>query len=295
MTPLFAIPVHDIDAGGLARSFDLPLVWLEQALVETGLAASEPGHADLRLSKTGNDIIVRGKVRVTISEPCARCLRPATFPLDGELSLLLRPARSDASHGAAPAKHAHHATPAAKDAGRHSAAKGGTRTNGATRRPRDDEDEYEFSSDEADLDTYDGELVVLDGFLREALLLEAPSFPLCSEDCPGIRPAPKPAPAREEPIDPRLSPLRELKTKLKLAPGPDATSTLTMAPGASDEGPSPLEGEPGAPRPATRAARPEHSPRPKIHAHRTAGARGGKNGAKKSKPKVKVSPQNKAK
>ena len=86
----------------------------------------------------------------------------------------------------------------------------------AARKAKDPE--YEFAPEEAEHDTYDGETVVLDDFIREALLLELPNFPLCSEACPGIRPA-EPAPGVEpsapgERVDPRLAPLGALKATL---------------------------------------------------------------------------------
>lgn len=262
MHPIFAVSVHDIDAGGLARSFELPLSWLEHTLGDTDVSPTGPGHADVRLSRTGHDVIVRGNVKATLAQPCARCLGPTTTDVEGELSLLLRPARGEP---AAPGhRHAPHGAAAKEAAKRGGGGKDAARGNGAPRR-RDDE-EYEFSSEEADHDVYDGETVVLDEFLREALLLEVPSFPLCSEDCPGIRPTSRAAPQREEPIDPRLSPLRALKTRLMFASEPEAAQP-----------PSPP------------------APRPKIQAHRTAGSIGAKGGSKKSKSKARSSPKKSAK
>jgi uncharacterized protein len=67
------------------------------------------------------------------------------------------------------------------------------------------------------VDTYEGEEVVLDRFVREAILLESPIFPLCSEACEGIRPASDSAPVSEGAVtDPRLLPLLELAKRRKL-------------------------------------------------------------------------------
>ncbi len=76
---------------------------------------------------------------------------------------------------------------------------------------------HRFAADEAELDTYVGDEIVLDGFIREAILLELPIFPLCSETCPGIgAPASENAESTsaEESIDPRLAPLMELKKRV---------------------------------------------------------------------------------
>ena len=59
--------------------------------------------------------------------------------------------------------------------------------------------------------------MVLDRFVREAILLESPIFPLCSEACEGIRPASDSATDSEGAVtDPRLLPLLELAKRRKL-------------------------------------------------------------------------------
>lgn len=200
---LLSISAHDIDASGLAVQAELPLVWLKEELADADLEGAVPGRVDVRLSRSGNDVVVRGKVTADLRTPCARCLAPARVAIDTDLSLLLQPRPT----GAAAHPHAHpkqHANGAA---------------NGA-KKPRDEkEDEYEFTSEEADVDVFDGETVVLDPFVREAILLEVPNFPLCSEDCPGIRPAAPAEPPEEAAprVDPRLAPLGALRDKLQAA------------------------------------------------------------------------------
>lgn len=287
MRPLFTVPVHEIDAAGVAKSFELPLAWLSQVLDDTDVSAVEAGQADVRLSKTGHDIIVRGKARATFSVPCARCLNPVTYPIAADLSLLLVPAKPEHAARAAAAK----AAAAAKgDAPKGEVIKGvavkgvasktDVKPNGSSGnkkgKPREDE-EYEFSSEEADVDHYDGETVVLDELLREALLLETPSFPLCSEDCPGIRPSAKSAPERIEPVlDPRLSPLRALKTKLMLAASKDAPA---------GEGAPPDGSNASSKAPAERPVPPGKTARPKIQSHRTKDSIGASGASKKAKAK----------
>ncbi len=334
MHPQFTVPAHDIDAAGLSKSFELPVAWLALALGDTDVEGTGPGKADVRLSKSAQDVIVHGTVTAPLKMPCARCLKDVIIPVDTEISLLLRPlkgehgthARTHGAHGhsshghsshgphvekdAATAKSAKDAAAARKDAAKEAAAakdatvtdpaakdaadgistpaakpakpaKNAAKANGAAKKHRDqEEEEYEFSSEEADTDIYDGETVVLDDFLREALLLEVPSFPLCSEDCPGIRPSAKAAPERSEAgLDPRLSPLRALKTKLMLA----ATSkdAAGAAPGDPEGGSNEAPGNAERPAPAAKPAR------PKIHSHRTQGA--------VAKAKAKHSPKKKAK
>jgi uncharacterized protein len=198
--PLVTIPAHDIDTAGLALDAELPTAWLEAELAEAELTAPAPGRVTGRLSRSGDSVVVRGKVKAELTTPCARCLAPAAIHVDTEIALFLKPSPTARRPGAPG----------------HAEAKGsanGKKKSGA------DEDEYEFSSDEADEDVYDGETVVLDPFLREAILLEIPNFPLCSDACPGIRPAaaepPAEASAEDKPADPRLAPLGALRAKLE--------------------------------------------------------------------------------
>ncbi len=199
--PLFAVSAHDIDAAGLALDAEIPVVWLAEELSGADLSAAAPGRLSARLSRSGHDIVVRGRVKAELTTPCARCLEPSAVPVDTEISLLLRPGPA-ASSGPG-----HRAAPGARSAG-----------NGKAKPAPKDEEEYEFSSGEADEDTYDGETVVLDPFVREAILLEVPNFPLCSEGCPGIRPAAAAAPPEPAPrVDPRLAPLGAHREKLEPA------------------------------------------------------------------------------
>jgi uncharacterized protein len=192
---LIAIPAHDIsDAAGISVDRDLPPSWLDAELADASVHAREPGQVTARLSRTGKEIVVCGKVTASLDLPCARCLDPARYDVEGELALLLVPAPS------APAKpHAAHAA---------------HKANGKAVIHAEPE-EVELTAADTERDTFDGETVVLDPFVREAILLELPNFPLCSEACPGIRPAPAAAPSPEaERVDPRLAPLGALRARL---------------------------------------------------------------------------------
>ncbi|MDC3957132.1 YceD family protein [Polyangium jinanense] len=207
--PLFAIPAGDIDAAGRSIAADLPVAWLDEQLSDCDMRGAEPGHVSGRISRSGSDIVVRGRVHTVLQAPCARCLEPTKLDVEAEMSLLLKPAppavlaqKADEKRAAAQAK---------------KAAGGSTKTETGKKAPKEKElPEYEFSSEEAEVDIYDGETVVLDGFIREAILLEMPIFPLCSEACPGIRPASPEADegGAEPPIDPRLAPLGALRAAL---------------------------------------------------------------------------------
>jgi uncharacterized protein len=135
-------------------------------------------------------VLVQGQVDVRLVIPCARCLEPVALRPHIELALLLFPATPDAPPRAgAPKRRAQTGGPGAAPS--HTA-----------------EDQ---SAEEEDVDTYEGDEVVLDRFVREAILLESPTFPLCSEACEGIRPASESASGEGGAVtDPRLLPLLEL-------------------------------------------------------------------------------------
>jgi len=211
---LFAISAADIDASGRSIDAELPVDWLDKQLAECDVKPTAPGHLSVRLSRSGNEVVVRGKARASLEAPCGRCLSPAKVDVEAELGLLLQPAKTPPPQLTKAATDSRASK--AKAAGKGDA--GSASVGGKSKRPAKEKDlpEYEFSSDEADADTYDGETVVLDDFVREAILLEIPIFPLCSEDCAGIRPASSDAVDKgaEPRVDPRLAPLGALRAQL---------------------------------------------------------------------------------
>jgi uncharacterized protein len=180
----FVVRVHDLDVGGRNVQFELTPAWLRGALEGAEIQpTATTGVLDAHLIQTGNEVLVQGQIDVELTIPCARCLGPVLLRPHIELSLLLFPAAS---------------------AGAERARRPGTRG-------KVSEDATEFEAEDADTDTYDGEEVVLDRYVREAILLESPIFPLCSEACEGIRAALQSAPASGQSVtDPRLLPLLEL-------------------------------------------------------------------------------------
>jgi uncharacterized protein len=232
---LLVITANDIDQAGITFEQTLPTDWLDAELAESGAKATELGGIKARLSRSGkSDIVVRGECHADLELPCARCLKPTPVSVRGELSLLLkaRPAAPEAQAKERRATRGVAAPPPVKGA------KG---TKGAPRVP-----EYEFSSEEADLDEYDGDHVVLDAFVREALLLELPNFPLCSDGCPGISRSPRRGEAiTAEPV--RVNPfeaLKHLRPSLGSSPGVN---------GAGGENGSAVFGREAAPLPGNSA------------------------------------------
>ena len=177
----FIISVTDLDAGGKDFRFPVRQTWVRGAFEgHEANAGKEDGMLVVRASKSGHDVVVHGTLDAELSVPCARCLEPFNLPIHADLSVLYVPA-----------------------SGRKEAADGG-------------EKELELEDGEADTLPYDGERVVLDGLVRDELVLEIPMIPLCSEGCPGISPGPLPQEGEgssEKTIDPRLAPLLAFKGK----------------------------------------------------------------------------------
>ena len=184
MAPLLLLDLRHLDAAGKPFSADLPVDWLTTALADCDLTpSSQDGFVSLRYSRTGTDLIIHGKVSANVRTSCVRCLEPIVLAVDADLSLLLV-----------------------------------TKASANSRRPRAERETgrdpslgNDFSSAEADFDTYEGEEVVLDPFVREAILLELPPFPLCSATCAGIEPGF--SAAGGTPVDPRLAALLMSVTK----------------------------------------------------------------------------------
>ncbi len=194
----FVVPIHDLDVTGEDARFAITPAWLRGALEGCEAQPAGPdGLLDVHLSKTGNEVLVQGQVDVRLTVPCARCLAPVEVRPHIELSLLLSPSAG--------------APKGAPSNGRGGAPRGAPNNSKSGPKGAPKGDEAELGGEEADVDTYEGEEVVLDRFVREAILLESPTFPLCSEACEGIRPASESAPQPEGGVtDPRLLPLLEL-------------------------------------------------------------------------------------
>jgi uncharacterized protein len=179
--PELTIPVHDLDAGGKEVRLPLTTSWLKHALEGTEITPGEGGELDVRLSKSGTDVVIHGELRGELVVACARCLEPARVAIREPIAALAVPASALREPGHAGAGH------------------GG--------------EDADLETDEADVIPYDGDTLVLDDLVRDELVLGVPMIPLCSEGCPGIRPSPDPGVGAHDgaPIDPRLAPLLALK------------------------------------------------------------------------------------
>lgn len=169
----YEIPTSALDAGGKEYRFPVRAAWV-RGVLEGHEATSDgsEGALAVRASKSGHDVVVHGTLDAGLTVPCARCLEPTGLKVHANLSVLYVPASKMMATDA----------------------------------------EAELSDEDANTLPFEGDQVVMDDLVRDELVLEIPMIPLCSEDCPGISPAPDQAPA-EKPIDPRLAPLLEFSAK----------------------------------------------------------------------------------
>jgi uncharacterized metal-binding protein YceD (DUF177 family) len=210
--PNFVVHAADLERGPRSLTWVLPEAWLKSVLADTTATPVGDGKLEAELSKNGNEVMVRGHADVSIDIPCVVTLEPLRFELKPEIFLLLvpdpaaRPPRTKAprpgtDEGAAKAKPVRPAKP------RPPKGKGGWT------------EDPELSGNEAARDTFDGERVVLDDFVREFIVLELPMYPrrsdLPSSETPAIgapSSAAETSPAR---VDPRLLPLANIASRLR--------------------------------------------------------------------------------
>lgn len=191
--PLIALAVKDLDQGPKPVHGKLPAAWLSSKLAEANvdggypLSATQDGELDAQVGPSGGETyLLQGRVRATVETTCGRCLGPASVPVDADLTLLLVPRADDPKR---PAR---------------------------GRKSKESEGEFEFDPDEADVALYDGDTIVLDELIREAIVLELPISPLCSESCAGMALDPSAAAKlASSAIDPRLAKLAELRDKVR--------------------------------------------------------------------------------
>jgi len=200
-------------------TFTLEEAWLREALEGTEATPRRAGSATLELSKSGRDIMVRGRAEAALSMPCVVTLDPLDIDLNPEIFLMLAPAPSEptAKSGRSGQSSDRKRPAAGKEAP--AEARGGA---SRKRAAKDEDDEGELLDPTAAArDTFEGSQIELDPFIREFLLLELPMFPRRSDlpSSPGPAIGPRlvePETDGQEPaIDPRLQPLAALRSRLR--------------------------------------------------------------------------------
>ena len=201
----FVVPLSDLENGPREVTFALTEAWLRDVLEPAGASARGAGSATLELTKTGQEVMVRGQASFGAILPCVVTLDPVTYDLKSEIFLMLKPGK--------PAEGARRLKGEAKGE-----PKGEPRPPKRKRRSAEMDAEPELSTDETPWDTFEGDEIVLDDFIREFVLLELPLYPR-RPDLPSpeesIVSRPLAGPTGEPSIDPRLQPLAKIAERLR--------------------------------------------------------------------------------
>ena len=200
--PFFDLAVADLEDGEKQIDWPIPESWLADVLAGTeATPGAAAGRVSVRLRKEGREVMVRGWLETAVVMPCARTLDPVDVPVKADIFLLLSPGSVDPPRGR-PLR-----------AARRDAAQ---KQKEPRARRREAAETENLSDEDAAQDTYSGDRIVLDRYLREFILLELPLMPLRSGAPPAIGPSPgSPGASLEPAIDPRLAPLAELASRLR--------------------------------------------------------------------------------
>lgn len=235
----FTVRIKELDDGPRELRGPITDEWLEAVLRDTEVrpVGRGDGRIDVSLTKSGREVLVRGRLAVTVQVPCARTLDPAIYELRPEVFLLLAPGAASPDRREVPGRE--QSRPRHAAGGRERGRRGGRDAEGGGW-----ESDPILSAEVAATDTYTGDQVVLDEFLREFILLELPMVPLREDLRAAPTEANPPLPggpgdlaatrvagavdrqidrqgtertsgADERPLDPRLSPLVALKARLE--------------------------------------------------------------------------------
>jgi uncharacterized metal-binding protein YceD (DUF177 family) len=212
----FVVSLKNLEKG--SRTIDDPIGvdWLAHTLADTeATPAGQPGRLLVQLSKNGRDVLVRGPVEVCVVMACARTLAPITLDLKPEMLLLLR--KSEEAPEVQPRRRRGRNDQARQGGPKASAGKGGKGGNSGKGGKGGWAADPELHDEDAAVDTFSGERIELDSFIREFALLELPMFPV-RQDLPSIkleaRASPPSPSSGQKPVDPRLLPLEKLKARM---------------------------------------------------------------------------------
>ena len=220
---LFVVPVADVERGPRTVSFTLDEAWLREVFEGTEATPRRPGSATVELSKSGCDIMVRGRAEAAVSMPCVVTLDPLEIDLNPEIFLMLAPAPSEPTAKGGKGDKSERKRSVGGAHGKEAPADARAAAPRKQKSKDDDEEGELLDAVTAARDTFEGSQIELDSFFREFLLLELPMFPrrsdLPSSPETAIGPrlvTPEPADEQQEPVvDPRLQPLAALRSRLR--------------------------------------------------------------------------------
>lgn len=166
----FVVEVQKVRQGPVRVSRDMPLGWLKKRLGYCEYqAVPQSAHVELKIEPSGSGILVRGEIVAWIQTQCGTCLADTAIRLTPRVNTYLHP---------------------------------------ISERDKNWSD-MELTPEDLEKEWFDGETILLDDLLGDALTLELPMNPKCGESCPGFA-SDLTGEVRPE-IDPRLAPLASVR------------------------------------------------------------------------------------
>ena len=162
----FAITLAEIENGGIRIESDIPIEWLKRRMCYCEYSA-EPKSAttSLRAETSGHGVLIRGSVSAQIETLCGSCLKDITINIYTKISSYLMPL-SEATNVI---------------------------------------EETELTPEDLDREYFNGDTIVLDEIIGDAIMLEMPMNPKCVGTCAEHSSFNQKDEGSD--IDPRLAPL----------------------------------------------------------------------------------------
>jgi len=205
----FVVSLSDLETGPKEVTFTLTEAWLRDVLEPAGASPRGAGSVTLELTKQGSEVMVRGNASFGATLPCVVTLDPVPFDLRPEIFLMLK--QGPPAEGARRAKgEPPRGEPKREPRPPKRKKRGGAWDDGPELAPD--------APEESARDTFEGDEIVLDEFVREFVLLELPLYPR-RPDLPSseesIVSRPLAGPTGESSIEPRLEPLAKIAERLR--------------------------------------------------------------------------------
>jgi uncharacterized metal-binding protein YceD (DUF177 family) len=166
------IKLSELETGRLRISCDIPIDWLEKRMTFCEYsAAPKSAHAELEVQPSGQGVLIRGKLKSRIETRCGTCLKDVLIDITPEISTYLVPIAE-----------------AYKNV-----------------------NDTEITPEELNREYYEGDSIILDDIIGDAIMLEMPMNPKCVGGCESL--AVFSGTVEASGIDPRLAPLKGIKTE----------------------------------------------------------------------------------
>jgi uncharacterized protein len=164
------IQLAELKDGGLRLCSALSTEWLKKRMHYCEYSA-EPisANTDLMVEPAGNGVLLQGWVKSVLSSRCGTCLKEIIINIHADISSFLLP-RSEAMNTG---------------------------------------DDVELTPEDLDREFFDGDTIVLDDIIGDAVMLEMPMNPKCAGECKGLEYFS--TSAEHSQVDPRLAPLMGIR------------------------------------------------------------------------------------